>query len=634
MEAENSKKNHKENKKGGLGLFTVLAASAVLGVSAFANDSTYYTDLLDDSEVITVYQKNDNGYVPLSNIYQEDVSNYTVILSEDTFFDSLQEMKFVSLISEEGNIINGYISPEHIDQDNKKSIEEIKKGDFVTNISIVTSPQGAIVSKEAKKSSQESSQKTLDTGSFVLSSGIEKTTIDGKKWKEIIYYENNNIKTGYVSSDVILDVENKDFENARTEVAVSELNFRNGPSVQDESIAKLNAGDKIIIVENMPSKKMEKNDWVYAACKVGDEIKLGWCAINEKGLNGITATYVKETSQISTQTLPESEPQHGISDLVNITNSNSTKRTIDIFSEGEVEGYVGLDINPGNGMTPELLRKILSGEESNYTIAYNEKGERITAGYLETTGKFKQPDYIYIKLDATGWGDKFDIVHKTDEKYFKNLKGFVQVCEEFGVPFGFYYYSQSITVDEAKQEESYIVDTLFRRLNIEQYNCHVLPFAYDVENETERYATFMKKYESRKEGKIEFTNLKNDAMNRLRNLLDYEVVLYTNHNMLKNFFIYDNLDEQNKNLWMVDPTNAHSKDFESLIPLENIENRQLVLDTRIDGVLVDINFMCSDVFEKYKGDINKRSQDFSFDFEHNVDNDKKGFSFDIADLFR
>lgn len=149
-----------------------------------------------------------------------------------------------------------------------------------------------------------------------------------------------------------------------------------------------------------------------------------------------------------------------------VQTSNYQESTYSSIIRNASGNVTGIDVSY---MTPDELRTLLqSGISQSVT-----KGNR----EIDTSQVAGQIQFVYIKLGASPYGDG----------EFKPLdcnsyEGLVEVCEEFGVPYGFYYYSTSITKAEADAEKNCIkgrIEALRKKYNGLENN--IMDFAIDIE---------------------------------------------------------------------------------------------------------------------------------------------------------
>ena len=206
-----------------------------------------------------------------------------------------------------------------------------------------------------------------------------------------------------------------------------------------------------------------------------------------------------------------------------------------------------------------------------------------------------KPSFVIIKMGAT----YTSLADGLNENRFANIsqdnvKELADLCEQYEIPFGFYYFSQALTTDEADKEVDYI------KRNCEQYKNYtynVMPLYYDYEYSSEDTRLYVYAKEGNKEN---LTQVLNYAMNKLRLETEHEVCLYSDKNALNEIFNYDDLDDINKqNMWVVAVNDAHSNGLVNNFPeaADNVSVRQYAHDGEINEVKFDINLMDKDYYE-------------------------------------
>jgi GH25 family lysozyme M1 (1,4-beta-N-acetylmuramidase) len=207
-------------------------------------------------------------------------------------------------------------------------------------------------------------------------------------------------------------------------------------------------------------------------------------------------------------------------------------------------------------------------------------------------------NFVYIRIGATAYGSNFKFVGKDGkadtesvEAEIRAVRAYIRKCEEYKIPYGFYYFSQAINEDETAQEIEFIKYVL---TGMGELKYNVLPFALDVEKNTD--GTRILKYASQSESAmVELTNLKQKMMEKLRKVLGQDVVLYTDHNALKEILNLNNISSKNlEDMWIVDFGSSHSKDILEFNILNYIGNRQIA-----ENGSIDIDFMNTDRFLSY-----------------------------------
>lgn len=229
---------------------------------------------------------------------------------------------------------------------------------------------------------------------------------------------------------------------------------------------------------------------------------------------------------------------------------------------------VGIDIS---SMSAEILEQYLSGEKE-----IPSKAKRGKTTYPDMSHYAGKPDYVYIKLGATDHT-------KTEYTEGKDIDiaSLAKVCEKYKIPYGFYFYSASITEDEMEKELARIENEL-STLESTKYN--LLPFAVDRE-------LGENKEKDRQNGhKDEVTTLTAEMIKRLRE--KHNVILYSGANPTASDGILDIEELQNLlgdepvDMWYAGYMNADAKTYGTsniaalnrLDPQINIKMFQILAD--------------------------------------------------------
>lgn len=255
--------------------------------------------------------------------------------------------------------------------------------------------------------------------------------------------------------------------------------------------------------------------------------------------------------------------------------------TVNFGNEGQKEGYMGIDVPiPTDYVAFEKLLR----EGNDY---YDEERGTIIEG--------AKPSFVIIKIGATYTSPAYEPNNSEFASVDQdNVKELVDLCEQYEIPFGFYFFSQALTIEEADKEVDYI------KRNYEQYKNYTynaMPIYYDYEvNEPDSRLVVYAQQENREN----LTQVLNYAMNKLRLETEHEVCLYSDKNALTTVFNYDNLDDINKqNMWVVDVNDIHSDELASNFgeAVDNVSVRQYAQDKIVGDIGLDINLMDKDYYE-------------------------------------
>ena len=253
-----------------------------------------------------------------------------------------------------------------------------------------------------------------------------------------------------------------------------------------------------------------------------------------------------------------------------------------------VEGYLAADVNAD--FPPELLDDILT------------KGHQVTSTGSYQLDMYTKPEAVIIKMAATGYG-----IFSQADTDIEDVKKLVAVCEKHQVPYGLYYYSQTLSKEEAAQEIEWIKNKLGIISELGDLKYNLLPFYLDYEiGDIEQNSRVRQNYEklnSDEDKDKSITSVLDYELSKLRDTLGTEVCLYSDHNTLGVCFDVNEFTDVNKeNIWMVDVSPAHSKDT---LDLKNhISMRQVSVDSIIeyngDSYKIDYDLINKEYFDKIK----------------------------------
>ncbi|MBR3134902.1 MAG: hypothetical protein IKG56_05530 [Clostridia bacterium] len=129
---------------------------------------------------------------------------------------------------------------------------------------------------------------------------------------------------------------------------------------------------------------------------------------------------------------------------------------------------VGIDVS--ESLPADELRKMLTTEGIPSTVM-DQFGTQHDISDL--AGKI---DYVMIKIGVRGYGGPGNFADIGDS-YLEQAK----VCEELGIPYGFYYYSTAISDQEAEEEVSQVKERLDRLRDTISTDFFLMPLTLDVE---------------------------------------------------------------------------------------------------------------------------------------------------------
>lgn len=443
---------------------------------------------------------------------------------------------------------------------------------------------------------------------------IKPVRIDNIEWYYVAYKHDDVIEYGYVSANVYnedgtINMHNivEDLSDVDSISASSQddnykmlhidtsadgninLKLRNAPGLKSSVISYIENGSSVfsyqsIIDNSLNSEKVDGHTWIkvitldgqvgYVAADYLTEIKE---KVKSSESENTSEEVLKEEQAVYSEVIDETSE-----DLENSEKSDTMTMsfsTTDGGNTNNVEGYFAIDIP--DTFNVQLLEKILK-ENNSYDSTLKDDGSYS----LKTNAK---PSAVIIKLGATGYGLSYSAGNPCiiDSQY-DNIRQLISVCEKYEVPYGFYYYSQALTKDEANKEIERISNKLDEFGSL-PYN--KLPIYLDVESpENGRLYNYCV------ENNIDTTDVVNYEMNTLREITGKEVAIYTDYHTLNKVIDFNKLEEQNKtNMWCVEVSPSHT---DNVIGLDKyVSMRQVALDRDFNGSVVDYDFISKDYFD-------------------------------------
>lgn len=638
-------------------LAIALAASS-RGCQIKSKKSIYLVDLSDKYQnEATLTDINDKEI----KIDTEDTSKLLAIV--DTKKTKENNKYQAIIINENGKMIAGYMDGKYLED---KAIDKVEvTSNILEESNIVSAKSGLWLRDETKIDHNTDEAFYLENGTYIATSKITETSPNNSyMWKEAVHYDGEKLESGYVVSDYIInnDIEFNDCKKfiVNLENALS-LKLRPEANTNCEPIEHLKNGQEVLIIPNTSSISDGTYDWLYVACKVGDEIKFGYVAAtmykddqvinyliekekselvdnsNNKLLMKVVDTSSASNAELKLRETPglegniisklkngttiytyqdliaksnETEEIDGhkwikiylmngmtgyvaseyLKDKSEEYNLNANETTFCFGDEGTHSGYFGIDIKNTTSYTD--FEKLITND-NNYEVKYNSKSNSFS--------EMKKPQFVMFKLGATGYAnlERPAVLVESNITKLDNLKALTNICEEYQIPYGFYYYSQATNKEEIETEAVFIKNAL-DYLGKNTYN--ILPLAIDIEERAGVNASKTRVLLNAEiNGKDNQTEIVNELMNRVRNDNNCEVILYTDHNSLKNCIEYQKLDKTNQqNAWIVDTSDSHSNDLAKnhADAVENISMRQIATDGCVGNVAIDVDFINSNYFEK------------------------------------
>ncbi|MBQ2835755.1 MAG: hypothetical protein IJE68_02845 [Clostridia bacterium] len=547
LEKENSRRQKRKpifkmSKKTKTKIKVLLATAAIVvgGVETARNVyATSNNNKFDTEKTFVIGIANDNAEIKDDGQRYKIDSNSFVIVSET---DALA-------YDENGNIQKGQVSGD-IEQVFTMTEDEMSK----YNIYQVISKEGVNVREEGTIEDNNIIS-TVAYQDYVLGYPENKDEND-VKWISTLSVNGDNIYKGYIREDLIQEVGkfNLIYENANEilmKVDTSKdgnvnLNLRTQPEDFDKRAIMTTIPNGSIVRKIDQTISENSREWSYIEYETQDGYKLkGWVA-----------------SEYLTSYFNQERAEKVEENAINIKTN-------------ETGNVTGIDIS---SISPNALRELLqNGIPENVATNY---------GSIDTSRFAGNINFAYIKLGASPYG-KGDFEPVEYDSYKEQVK----VCEQMGVPYGFYYYSTSTTIEEANIELENIthkikdlreeVDMKNNKLeivvDIELSGKNDRQYQGDIEEQTRAKATLI--------NGIQEAGLSNNVliygpMRVMRPDLDQIISLSDLHSMLSN--------PNNVDLWLCTPANPDgqiSSNFEN----EKAYGKQQGFDTVVSQVVLDGN---------------------------------------------
>lgn len=434
--------------------------------------------------------------------------------------------------------------------------------DEMSNYSIyqVAATDGANV-RSAPSAQEDNIISAVSFNDYVL--GRKTDTIESEnKWISTISVSSDNVVCeGYIREDLVSEVGEYDLiydnvDSALVKVDTSkdgkiDLNLRTNPEI----FYNRN------IIMTIPHGSIIK--------LLGEETKIddrSWSKVEYNGTQG----------WVSSDYLQEYFSQEKTSETVQNVQPISTNAT------GNV---TGIDIS---SMSPDALRELLqTGIPNDVSSIF---------GNVNTSQLAGDVNFVYIKLGASPYGNG-DFAPLDYDLYEEQ----VRVCEELGVPYGFYYYSTSTTIEEANMELQHINQKINNLRSTIGMKHNKLDMVVDVELAGTNDRQYQGNIQQHTESKATLINgiqelgisdnvLIYGPMRVMKPDLDQIFSLSDLHSMLSN--------PDNVNLWLCAPVSENGQlpsDFQTEVAYAKDQGfdtvmTQVVLDADVVG-RIDINNM-------------------------------------------
>lgn len=406
---------------------------------------------------------------------------------------------------------------------------------------------------------------------YVLGYSTTTEEHDGE-WISTLSVSGENLYEGYIREDLIQEVGNFNliYDNANeilmkvdtSKDGNANLNLRSKPGELDKMfiMSTIPNGSIVRLIEQKTSE--DNRSWSYIEYESTDGNKTkGWVVSDY-----LTPHYTPEQRKENTG---------NYSGIINSTGN-----------------VTGIDVS---SISPNELRQLLkSGIPDSVSTTY---------GRVDTTQLAGDINFVYIKLGASPYG-------KGEFKPFDYdlYKEQVKICEEMGIPYGFYYYSTSTTVEEANIELENIKQKIHDLQEEVDMKNNKLEMVVDIELSGKDDRQYRGNIQEQTRAKASLINGIQEAglsdnvliygpMRVMKPDLDQIISLPDLHSMLSN--------PDDVNLWLCSPTSkdgqvsSKSNDEKEYAEQQGFDvvATQVVLDGNVNG-RIDINNMDFDHYTR------------------------------------
>ena len=405
----------------------------------------------------------------------------------------------------------------------------------------------------------------IPSGSQITATG-NRATNEGREWIEIIFkQEDKNIK-GWVAESYLEDiVVEKKIDTSIDKV--DKLNMRNKPGLDSEVVMEIESNKVIKILEQNFNNPIECDGFNWIKVKVNNQV--GYIA--SKYLKGVEKNN-DDVSKLSNMEIYK--------DIINNVERNQTGRITGIDVSAATSD--DMEIMAKNGISQSVV------ETSNLGILYDVNDV-----------KSSKINYVMIQIGAMMIDSNVirgnDIAMQTIKK-----------CEELGIPYGLYFYSESLNEEEAQSEYNFITNFKESLKSINpRYN--LMPLVIDVEigdesidrqaavDVTETKAYLANLLQENNENVIAYTSMKAASItDELSGIKCFSIPRFKELTGINDFW-YVVPKEEASNSGVHDSYKEFVKSTPSDI---NIVMRQAILDGNINGINVDVDIMEEDYFKE------------------------------------
>lgn len=410
----------------------------------------------------------------------------------------------------------------------------------------------------------------IPNGTVINAIGSNIKTSDAIDWREVEYTDKDGkVYTGWVSNSFLKEYDVVEMKVDTAKEGRVNLNVRRDPGTGYPKVAEIEHGTvlKIPKANFEDIKNVDGVDWILVTLSDGTS---GY----------VSCEYLKEVEKEKSK---ESE---------NIDSTEIVEEVIDkrvVSKSGNVVGIDVADGVSGNELEALLTDKNVIKDQTARISYYDENGKSVYAN-ANTSDIAGNINFVYIKLGASGYGN---FVTLLNDNYLDQAA----VCEKYGIPYGFYYYSTCLDNDEARIEADAINKAL-DSMKSRKYN--LLPLAIDVElasgSSDRQWGKDVTEAKAYLANLVEPTQGKTILYGGGRSISSSspECVLDINrYNKL--------LESGESDVWLATPrtddggiSNDTQKYISTISKVADITISQTVLDARINNTGIDINMIDDD----------------------------------------
>lgn len=341
-----------------------------------------------------------------------------------------------------GNMLKGELDSEDFKEIKQLSEDEMSKFNIrqvISDIDVNVRSSGEILNDNVIS--------TVPSYDYVLAYDAATPEVDDKEWLYTLSINNDSIYEGYIREDLIKEIDTFDAINYRVEKSMENMeNIMVVDTSKDNYISlNLRAEPKAIDPSNILTK-----------IPYGSLVHV---------LDGKVTSSDRTWIQILYQTLDGNEFEGWVSEEY-LTQDMVPEKPIEKEAESTTSKNVtGIDIS---SMSPNNLRKLLqTGIPDQVSSDY---------GTFNTSQLAGDINFVYIKLGASPY-QSTNFAPLEYDQYIEQVK----ICEELGIPYGFYYYSTAINEEEAKMELNCIQERIENLREKYDLQNNKLEIAVDVE---------------------------------------------------------------------------------------------------------------------------------------------------------